>query len=70
METETLFAQWVKIMGYTDRQVGEKMGIDPALVWRVRNNKREPTDGFAWRFGKAYGFELAQRFFAPELEKA
>jgi transcriptional regulator with XRE-family HTH domain len=70
METETLFAQWCKIMGYTDRHVGDKMGVDPALVWRVRKGERQPTDGFAWRFGRAFGFELAQRFFEPEREKA
>lgn len=64
------FANWMSACVLSDSDVAEKMKIDKAYIWRIRKGEREIADSFAWKFGQAYGFDLAQRLFSFDKEPA
>ncbi len=64
------FAHWMEIEGLKDIDVARRMEIDVAYIWRIRLGKRAVADAFAWKFGKTYGFDLAQKLFRIEREPA
>lgn len=57
------FAEWMAVNKLTDKEVGERVHVHPAHVCRVRNSDRRITPSFAWKFGEAYGFKLAQELY-------
>ena len=57
-------AAWMELEGLTDRQLAERLRMDASYIWMLRTGTRPISDGFRWRFGRAYGFELATKIFA------
>lgn len=68
------FAAWMQFEGNTDSSVAKRVGVGTVYVWKLRHGKVALSDSFAWKFGRVYGFELAQKLFeartAQEKEPA
>ncbi len=64
------FAAWMDVMRIGNTEVAKNMHISGIHVWKVKEGKAELSDSFAWKFGQAYGFDLAQRLFSTDREPA
>lgn len=63
-------AAWMEIEGMTDRQLAEKLGMDTSYIWMVRTGARDVSDGFRWRFGRVFGFDLAAKVLGSREREA
>ena len=62
MEHEKLNA-WREEMGLTIADVARAIGMDYNYVTMIFRGDRRVTSGFRWRFGLAYGFDVATELF-------
>lgn len=63
------FAAWMQFEGNTDSSVAKRVGVGTVYVWKLRHGKVALSPSFAWKFGRAYGFDLAQKLFANEAAR-
>ena len=62
-------ALWMTGQQMTDKELGEKLNLDPTYVWMMRAGTREMSNGFRWRFAQAYGMELATRVLGETTQR-
>ena len=69
MTANERLAAWMVIEGLADREVGKRMRLDPAYVFRVRKGERPVTAGFRWRFSEAYGYEQTIKVLGESVQR-
>lgn len=62
-------AAWMHLEGIGATEVARKMGITQVHVWKIQHGILEASPSFAWKFGRAYGFELAVKLFESQTQK-
>lgn len=67
---ESKFTSWMNLENKTDLEVATRIGVHWIHVYKIRRGALVPSPSFAWKFAKAYGFELAQKLFDSEGEKS
>lgn len=60
---------WMKENGHTTKALADATGIKYSLMSQMVADKRRISESFKWKFGKAFGYNLAIALFAPEGEK-
>ena len=69
MTANERLAAWMVIEGLADKEVGQRLGLDPAYVFRVRKGTRPVTAGFRWRFSQAYGYEQTIKVLGESVQR-
>lgn len=65
-------AAWMYSEDMTDRALAERLNMDPSYIWMLRTGARQISDGFCWRFGREFGFDLAVKLLdrQSDLQRA
>lgn len=65
----TTVDEWREINGLTLKDMADAMDMDLSIVSRYVSGKREFSDGFYYRFIRAYGIRLFNHLFPDEAIK-
>ena len=52
--------EWISACHLSRRELADSLGLSSNYIWRLLSGNREVSDGFRWKFGKKYGFKVAE----------
>lgn len=66
MNDKQRLLQWMETHGLTVGAVAEATGDFPSNISMMTKGPREVNQAFKWRFGEAFGFDVARQVFVDE----
>ena len=65
-EDNLQFAKWMEASFLDDADVAAKLGSSEQYIYALRKGYKAITDGFRWRFARAYGYDFAVKLLDKE----
>jgi hypothetical protein len=62
-------AKWMAENGVNVKLLADATGVSSNYIYMMTKSDRTISEAFKWRFGVAYGHEVAQRVFAEPLRE-
>lgn len=66
MNDKERLLQWMESHGLSASAVAEATGDFPSNISMMTKGPRDVNQAFKWRFGKAFGFAVAEQIFIDE----
>ena len=61
---------WMELENITTLDVADRTGIHRSHILKVISGATPISPSFCWKFGQAYGFDLARKLFDNQREPA
>lgn len=63
-------AAWMQENGITVKALADATGVSSNYIYMMTKSDRALSEAFKWRFGLAYGHDVAQRVFGDPVFEA
>lgn len=68
MHVEAL-KKWMNNQGFSIQALADRMDVSYSLVASILNGSKPITNGFRWKFGQVFGFEVAQEMLGDDYDE-